>query len=83
VVFTAKQGKIICEESFGYVDKEKNERPTPYFHSVRQQDEDRYAIIKLAEQNLIHLDSPVNIPVRWQSAQRYMGCCHHLIFNLG
>jgi CubicO group peptidase (beta-lactamase class C family) len=62
-IAVVKDGKILWEESFGYADKENQQKATvntPYYLASVSKTITATAIMKLAEQKLLNLDSPVN-----------------------
>lgn len=62
-VAVVKGGKIIWEESFGYADRENKRKATPntpYYTASISKTLTATALMKMAEQKLISIDSPVN-----------------------
>src|ERR1700754_1119288 len=62
-IAVVKDGKIIWEEAFGYADKEKGRKATtttPYYTASITKTFTATALMKLAEQRLINIDSPLN-----------------------
>ena len=62
-IAVVKKGKIIWEEGFGYADienKRKATPTTPYYTASITKTMTATALMKMAEQGLINLDSPVN-----------------------
>ena len=62
-VAVVKNGKIIWEDGFGYADlehKRKATPATPYYTASITKTMTATALMKLSEQGLINLDSPVN-----------------------
>jgi CubicO group peptidase (beta-lactamase class C family) len=69
-IAVVKEGKIIWEEGFGYADienKRKATSSTPYYIASITKTMTATALMKMTEQGLINLDSPVNKYLkRWQ-----------------
>ena len=62
-VAIVKEGKIIWEDGFGYADIENRRKATsrtPYYTASITKTMTATALMKMAEQGLINLDSPVN-----------------------
>ena len=62
-IAVVKGGKIIWEESFGYADKENKRKATvntPYYLASVSKTITATAIMKLAEQKRLNINSPVN-----------------------
>ena len=62
-IAVVKEGKIIWEEGFGYADienKRKATSTTPYYTASITKTMTATALMKMAEQGLINIDSPVN-----------------------
>jgi CubicO group peptidase (beta-lactamase class C family) len=62
-IAVVKDGKIIWEEGFGYADRENKRKATPntpYYTASISKTLTATALMKMAEQKLINIDSPVN-----------------------
>lgn len=62
-IAVVKDGKIIWEEGFGYADRENQQKATAhtsYYLASISKTMTATALMKLAEQKLINIDSPVN-----------------------
>src|SRR5262245_13203774 len=62
-IAVVRGGKIIWEEGFGYADiehKRKATPSTPYYTASITKTMTATALMKLSEQKLVNLDSPVN-----------------------
>lgn len=62
-IAVVKGGKIVWEEGFGYADRENKRKATsstPYYTASITKTMTATALMKMVEQGLINLDSPVN-----------------------
>lgn len=62
-IAVVKGGKIVWEEGFGYADRENKRKATPntpYYTASVSKTMTATALMKMAEQKLINIDSPVN-----------------------
>ncbi|MGC3945583.1 MAG: serine hydrolase domain-containing protein [Chryseolinea sp.] len=78
-IAVVKDGKIIWEESFGYADKEAGRKATPhtpYYTASITKTMTATALMKMAEQKMISIDSPVNKYLRRTKISSYLWDAH-------